>query len=215
MNRVLKSIIQKTPLYFPLRNFITRRRKRQELAEWEKRGRPVPPPHLLKEQTLTTYARRFGLRILVETGTYYGDMVAAMIDHFDHIYSIELSEELYRQAMKRFAGHGQVHLLCGNSGRELRGIVEKLDRPALFWLDAHYSGGVTARGPEDSPIYDELSQILGTAEANHVIVIDDARLFGTDPHYPSMQQLTDFVRSRKPDADVAVLDDSIRITPRR
>jgi hypothetical protein len=43
---------------------------------WQLRGRPIRSPHLLKQRTVRQYADRYGLRVLVETGTYYGEMVA-------------------------------------------------------------------------------------------------------------------------------------------
>src|ERR1051326_2569108 len=45
---------------------------------WKLRGEPIRSPHLLKQRTVREYAQRYGLRVLVETGTYYGEMVAAM-----------------------------------------------------------------------------------------------------------------------------------------
>lgn len=88
-----------------------------------------------------------------------------------------------------------------------------LDQPALFWLDGHYSGGETAQGEKDTPIYEELDRILDAPDRDHVIIIDDARCFGRDRDYPSIQELSDFVRSRRPNVDIAVQDDSIRIKP--
>jgi hypothetical protein len=51
----------------------------------------VPPPHIVKQQTLRSYSKKFGLNILVETGTLHGDMVEAMKKDFERIYSIELN----------------------------------------------------------------------------------------------------------------------------
>ena len=45
---------------------------------WILRGRPLRSPHLLKQKVVREYGERFGLKTLVETGTYYGEMVAAM-----------------------------------------------------------------------------------------------------------------------------------------
>jgi len=45
---------------------------------WKLRGEPIRSPHLLKQRTVREYAQRYGLRVLVETGTYYGEMVDAM-----------------------------------------------------------------------------------------------------------------------------------------
>ena len=97
----------------------------------------------------------------METGTYYGDMIAAMMPQFDAIYSIELSDELYDRARRRFRGSDKVTLIHGDSAVELAAIVRGLDRPALFWLDGHYSGGETAKGATETPVLAELEQILG------------------------------------------------------
>ena len=93
--------------------------------------------------------------------------------------------------------------------------MERLQQPALFWLDGHYSAGDTARGEKDTPLYEELEQILRAPDLGHVIVIDDARCFGSDPAYPTLPALTAYVRSRRPEVEIAVADDSIRITPGR
>lgn len=210
MKKLLIKIIKKTPLYDPLHN----RHAKKQIAKWERKGRPVPPPHIVKQQTLESYAKKFGLRIFIETGTYYGDMVEAMKNNFDLIYSIELSDELYKKAKKRFKKEKQrIELIHGDSGVELRNVMNKINQPALFWLDGHYSAGVTARGAKDTPVYEELENILKAPDMGHVIIIDDARCFGTDPAYPSIEEFNNFIRAKRPDVVVVVQDDSIRITP--
>jgi len=78
MNQVMIQIIKKTPLYNSLSNWVIKRRDLKALVEWERNGKPVPPPHIVKQQTLKTYSKMFGLKILVETGTFYGVMVSAL-----------------------------------------------------------------------------------------------------------------------------------------
>ena len=222
MNQLMLRTLKKTPLD-PLCSWIVRKRRQRavrarqakELVEWESNGKPVPPPHIVKQRTLRAYSERYSLRILVETGTYDGDMVEAMKDAFDRIYSIELSEALYQKAKERFKRAKHIELICGDSGIVLKNVMRKLDQPALFWLDGHYSAGVTAKGDKNTPICEELRQILGSPERNHVIVIDDARCFGSDPDYPSIQELYDYVKSKRPNMDIEVKDDSIRVTPTR
>ncbi|HUQ24322.1 MAG TPA: hypothetical protein VM140_01530 [Burkholderiales bacterium] len=196
-----------------MRNWLRRMRQRRELARWQRQGKPVPPPHVVKQRTINVLAERFGLKMLVETGTYYGDMVEAMKRRFNRIYSIELSKELSERAAKRFRDDGHVQIIQGDSGAELGKLVRKIDQPALFYLDGHYSAGITARGSKDTPIYEELAHIFDTQNRKHVIVIDDARCFGKDPGYPSLQELREFIRSKRPDVEIEVEDDSIRITP--
>jgi hypothetical protein len=140
-------------------------------------------------------------------------MVEAMKSIFDQLYSIELSTELYKKAKKRFKAEQHIELICGDSGLELMNIMNKIDQPALFWLDGHYSAGVTAKGEKDTPIYEELNQILSSKDKGHVIIIDDARCFGTDPNYPSIKELIDFIKSIRINLDIVIQDDCILITP--
>lgn len=209
---MLKEWLRTTPFYHPVRNWLRAMRRGRELRRWERQGKPVPPPHIVKQRTIRTLADRFGLQTLVETGTYYGDMVEAMKRRFSRIYSIELSKELCERAAKRFRGDRHVSIIHGDSGAELGKLVRRIEQPALFYLDGHYSGGMTAQGARDTPIYEELAHILDH-DRRHVIVIDDARCFGRDSDYPSIEELRQFVRSRRPGAEIEIEDDSIRILP--
>jgi len=70
--------------------------------DWEQAGKPFPPPHIIKQKVLLDYSKVYNLRILVETGTYLGDMIEAMKSKFDRIYSIEIDKDLFALANKRF-----------------------------------------------------------------------------------------------------------------
>lgn len=212
-SQLLRKFLRQFPLYYTLRASLVRRRQIEELRHWERMGKPAPPPHIIKQRTLRHYAKTFNLKILVETGTCYGDMIDAMKEAFDRIYSIELSEELYLQARRRFSRKPHIHLIWGDSGVELKRVVSELDAPALFFLDGHYSAGITAKGEKNTPIYEELNHILSAVERRHVILIDDARCFGVEKDYPSLQQLTAFIAAKRPDLNVRISDDTIRVTP--
>jgi predicted O-methyltransferase YrrM len=213
MKAALKKALARTPLYHPLRNCLRAQKQARDLETWEQRGRPCPPPHVVKQRVLKEYARQYGLRVFVETGTYLGDMVEAMRHSFDRIYSIELSEELFLMARKRFARARHVEIIHGDSGIELGRIVPKLQQPALFWLDGHYSAGVTARGDKDSPVFEELNHILSPPDIGHVVIIDDARCFGAEPGYPSLGTLKEHVTSLRKNSRIAAENDTIRVTP--
>lgn len=209
MKLTLKNLFKKTPIYFALRTIMLR----QGLKAWEQRGRPVPPPHIVKQRTIRAAAEKYGVKVLVETGTYYGDMVQAMRKCFSRIYSIELSKELYETAKRRFAGDDKITIIHGDSGIELGKLVESLDQPALFWLDGHYSAGVTAKGNKDTPIFEELAHIFKRHQRGDVILIDDARCFGSDPAYPSIDALKKFIEANRPNVEVEIKNDSISIAP--
>ena len=81
----------------------------------------------------------------------------------------------------------------------------------MFWLDAHYSSGVTARGVVDSPIAQELETIFSHPAKGHVILIDDAREFTGHGGYPTIEELYEFVLARKPGWRMLVYNDMIRI----
>lgn len=207
MRGLLEDVIRSTPIYSMLRA----RRQKRELVSWERRGKTLPLPHIVKQRAIRELAEKHGLTIFVETGTYYGDMVEAMKNHFCELFSIELSGELYEKARRRFAGDNRITIIRGDSGIELGKLMGKIDRPALFWLDGHYSAGVTARGEKDTPIYEELTHIFASQQLGHVVVIDDARCFGVDPGYPGVEELGAFIRSRRPDASIEFQSDSIRV----
>jgi len=213
MKKRIRQIIKKTSFYYPFHNWTVKKKQEKEFRNWEREGKPDPPPHIVKQEVLKTYAEEFGLTILVETGTFYGDMIEAMKPHFNSLYSIELSRELYEEAQNRFRGEGKIELIHGNSGIRLGDVISKIDKPALFWLDGHYSSGITARGEKDTPIYEELEHILNNPDNKHVIIIDDARCFGTEPGYPTVEELKGFIKSRNPAVNIVVQEDSIRITP--
>ena len=213
MKRILHEVTQWALTRPALRGLALSHKEKGELKAWERQGRPVPPPHAVKQDTLRHYAKQHGLKVLVETGTHYGDMVAAMQSWFEKIYSIELSRHLHEFCLRRFGRHRKIELIHGDSGIELGRLLPVLGQPALFWLDGHYSGGITARGAKDTPIYEELEHILASRHDGHVIIVDDARCFGSEPSYPTIADLSAFVRARAPQMEIAVEDDSIRITP--
>lgn len=174
----------------------------------------LPAVHVLKQNNIHAYRKEYGFTVLIETGTYLGDMVQAQLNYFKKIISIELSEELHRNAVKRFEKHPQVEILQGDSGAVLKELVSKINEPVLFWLDGHYSAGVTAKGDKETPVLEELRTILGSPY-EHGILIDDARLFVGKDDYPTIDELSAFVNELSPDRMITVADDMIRIFKRK
>lgn len=193
------------------RTFIYETWTKFKISKWEKKGRPIPPPPSVKAKIITDYARRFSTDILIETGTYQGDMVASMSNVFSQIFSIELSDDLYQKSKLRFAKYSHICIIHGDSSEILPQILPSISKPCVFWLDAHYSGGVTAKGAIDTPIISELKQILSHSIKNHVILIDDARLFIGHNDYPTIESLKDFINRESSDYIFEVDDDIIRI----
>jgi hypothetical protein len=160
--------------------------------------------HLRKQRLIRETQERFGLQTFVETGTNEGDMIFAVRDNFKKIYSIELDRQLFQRASARLEEWKHIKILLGDSATVLPQILTELSEPCLFWLDAHYSGGVTARGSTDTPIHQEIDEILRHPNKQHMILIDDAWCFGTMKDYPSVKELKEFVKARSARARVEV-----------
>jgi hypothetical protein len=179
------------------------------IERWEKNGRPLPPPHRFKQLVIEEFQKTNNIKILVETGTYKGDMVYAMKDRFQRIFSIELGLDLWKSACKRFKNDNHITILQGDSGKVLVDLVPRIKEKAIFWLDGHYSAGITSRGEKECPIYEELSSIL-SSEINHILLIDDARCFNGVGDYPSLEKLSEYILSKKVSSKISVEDDIIR-----
>ena len=189
-------------------------RRAQEAKAWVRAGRKGPPPALVKQRTIRSLAKRFGTRQFVETGTYMGWTVEAVRGSFQRVLSIELEPTLAKNAQEKFAADPGITILQGDSAERIADILSDLREPALFWLDGHYSAGVTARGAEDSPIVAELDHIARHPLAKqHVILIDDAREFVGANGYPPLDTIRDWAE-RTGLHYAGVQDDMILIHPR-
>ncbi len=179
---------------------------------WKLRGQPVRSPHLVKQRAVREYARRYGLRTLIETGTYYGEMVAAVKNDFDRIFSIEFDPELARRATRRFADDPRINILEGDSQKVLPELLKSISEPALFWLDAGYWGWVNlARDPQR--LSAEVEAALSCPVSGHVVLMDDARMLDGRDGAPTFDELRSRIAARFPDRRVELQHDIIRITP--
>lgn len=166
---------------------------------------------MFKQKTLASYGKRFGINTLVETGTALGYTVYAVRSKFRKIYTIELSEKLYQRAIKQLFRHKHIQLFQGDSAVVLPEIMRQLNESALFWLDAHFSGGVTAKGEKETPIFAELAHIFTHDAPNHIVLIDDARCFNGTHDYPTLEELRHHVEQLRPGLEFCVDYDIIRI----
>ena len=164
------------------------------LVCWLKNGCRTMAPHPIKLLIIKSYLKWSGINHFLETGTYLGDT----LDYFSRTgiqcTSIELSHELYEAACKRFIKRSNVKLLQGDSGERLPFILQNINEPTLFWLDGHYSAGITAKAKTHTPIVDEINAILAHPIKGHIILIDDARCFNGTNDYPHLDELLKIIR---------------------
>jgi hypothetical protein len=213
IKRKLRVLYQFLP--FGIRNFLefnlNKRNRNKIIQRWEVMEKSIPVPHQVKQLAIEHYQSEYKCKILVETGTYLGDMVLAQKNNFERIISIELGIDLWKKAVKRFSSWPHIQILQGDSGKVLNDVVIKLDSQAIFWLDGHYSGDITAKGEKGSPIFEELEAIFKGKDLHHIILIDDARCFNGKGDYPTIQTLEEFISAKKLNYNLLVKDDIIRI----
>jgi hypothetical protein len=171
----------------------------------------VPVPHNIKAETIKYYAKMFQIKNFIETGTFLGKMTIAVKDTFENIISIELSDVIYERAVKLFAKYPHISIKHGDSGSILPIVLQTVNQPCMFWLDGHYSGGITAKADIETPIISEIKTILNHPVKNHVILIDDARLFIGSRDYPTLDQVKKLLSEFSPDFNFEVKDDIIII----
>ena len=190
--RFIKQQIKQSQIY----DMILQVRRYREFWQWKRRGLSIPVPHIIKQRTVREYAKRFHLDTLVETGTYKGEMIYATRKSFQRIFSVELDLTLYEQAKQKFISNHHITILHGDSATMLPEILAEINTPSLFWLDAHFSGGITAKGDINTPIIQELQLILNHPIKTHVILIDDAREFVGQNDYPQLDMLESMLSKR-------------------
>jgi hypothetical protein len=123
----------------------------------------------------------------IETGTYLGDTTRKLAKIARQVISIEPQLELSLFASTRLRRFKNVEIKNATSESCIAQVLEGVIGPACFWLDGHYSGDVTFRGSEISPISTELIAISKYLKKDDVVVfVDDFRLFvnSTATGYP-------------------------------
>jgi hypothetical protein len=174
---------------------------------------PCPASPQEKHSLVTRWGQQRKIGNFIETGTFNGDMVEAQREIFRKIITIELGNKLFEAAKQRFAAYDHIQVLHGDSGTMLTEAIRLVDGPTVYWLDAHYSKGITAHGETETPILNELSIIANQGHNGDVILIDDARLFGLKLAYPSLSKVQKFVSQHWSAYSFKVESDMVCITP--
>jgi len=173
-----------------------------DLCRYWNKSFTAPAPKGIKQAVL----ERHGLNeaTWIETGTFYGDTTKFLSERAFFVHSIEPQAEIFEAASRRLRHLPNVTLHQGISEEILPKILPGIHGNVCFWLDGHYSGGNTFRGPADTPLMIELEQIsksISNWDAV-VIAIDDIRLCGqfhVYGSYPELDYLVDFARSQNLD----------------
>lgn len=206
---IIKNLLIKSKLWFELDLL----RRVPRIIRWLKSGSAGVAPHPVKMMAVRSYLKRYSIGTFIETGTYLGDTLDYVSRSGANCISIELSEVLYERACKRFDKRKNIRLVQGDSGQKLPELIKDINSPVLFWLDGHYSAGLTSSMDTHTPISAELDAILSHHINRHVILIDDAHCFDGTNNYPHLDELISKIREDgNYTAEVSI--DIIRLVPR-
>ena len=89
-----------------------------------------------------------------------------------------------------------MEILNGTSEDVFPELLPRIAGDVNFWLDGHYSAGITFKGRQDTPILDELACISHHLErlGKVCVLIDDIRCFNPRmPEYSSYPSLDTLV----------------------
>ena len=130
-------------------------------------------------QTFKVIKNIFGIRNLVETGTYKGATSIYLSKYFEKVYSIEINEDNYKYVSGKIGDKNinNIKLYHGSSDDLLESVIkgELIDNSTLFYLDAHWY--------EPCPLLDELESI-SKCGLRPVIMIHDFQVPGSNlRHY--------------------------------
>jgi len=174
------------------------------------------PPRELMLQLKDGYE----LRDFIETGTYYGSTVVWAASHFDNVITIEYSREIYEETVARHGKIQNINFIFGNSRYALKTIIPKLNHPAIFWLDSHWSGGKTYGKDDECPLIEEIRAINMSNKCPHFVFIDDARLFTSPPprphrieQWPSIDEVIESLKSGNHKYYIVIVEDVIIAVP--
>jgi hypothetical protein len=124
--------------------------------------------------------------VFIETGMYRGDGIQSALDAgFKQIISIDNDDQCLFFCMDRFDIDNNwdsgIKFLLADSATTLQNIINKIDEPILFWLDAHWQFiEGTPKGANPFPLLKELEQIAKHNIKSHTIIIDDWHIFYKD-----------------------------------
>jgi len=135
-------------------------------------------------QDLVLWAREtFKIRSFIETGTNRAQTAVWAAQHFPKVTTIEGQESLYNAALSNYGQSTPIQFLHGDSRALLGPTLEAASESAILWLDAHWCGEGTFGPTAECPLLEELD-VANRSPQEHVILIDDARLFVAPPPLP-------------------------------
>jgi hypothetical protein len=170
------------------------------------------PHSYTKFRIIKNTKKKVNANVFIETGTYLGVTTKRCAPFFKQVYTVELDQQLAEQAKQFLKSSHNVKVIQGDALEVLPKILEKKDiDDILVFLDGHFSGGITACGELPEPAIEELKILANSQKKIAAIIIDDFRLFGTEPGFPTKSALFQAIEDHLPSFSVTVALDQVLI----
>lgn len=141
--------------------------------------------HNFPKQLAITLRDAAKIKFFVETGTFKGATSTWAAAHFEKVYTIEAYRPRFEKTAAALALYPNIVSIFGDSRVKLAEVLEQISSPAIIWLDAHWINDSPVDAKGECPLLEELQAINEHAFSDdHIILIDDARLFTQPPPHP-------------------------------
>jgi hypothetical protein len=142
---------------------------------------------------------KYGLDRFLETGTLVGHTAMWAAEHFRDVITVDIEHNIEAEInLSRYERLKQFHV---DSGWFLN--IYPPEGPTLFWLDAHTN--------DSCPVLKEI-ECINRSTLRHVILVDDARLFGDLPAWPTLKEVCEALQDNGRRV-TEIIEDVIVATP--
>lgn len=131
---------------------------------------------------------KYGIKTVIETGTYKGGTTRWLSDNFERVITVELNDTYFKEAQKNLHSRKNVIMLQGNTSEILPHLLG--NRDVIIFLDAHWNAY--------NPLLDELDIIMSAKVKPKIVVVHDFKVpdhpeFGYDT-YPNIIYEWDYIK---------------------
>lgn len=170
-----------------------------------------PPEKLIME-----LKDKFQIDNFIETGTFHGGTACWAARKFKKVFTIEFSEKLYSKVIKKYPQINNIEFIFGDSKKVLEEIKDKVQKPSIIWLDAHFCEYDSYGEDVTCPLIEEI-KVINNYYKDSFIFIDDARCFLAPYVSGNMQEISEIILelNKIPDRYIVIIEDVIIAVPNK
>lgn len=149
------------------------------------------PPEMYKRKFIKKILARYKFDNAIETGAYLGQ-TTKVISKSVAVTTIEIDPNLNVYLKSKFR-KSPVSVLHGDSAKLFQSLIKEKDYSTFFYLDSHFSGGITSQGQSVTTLKDEILGLRDFKGLNKsLILIDDVISLNGINDYPEREFIVNF-----------------------